>query len=81
MENKNDVVGDHLTKNHAVVQKYGLIHGTGSYDSRSVLNDDEVENNVPDANGSTDDFRPTAPGHSPGAGHSHGPSRVDPNRK
>uniref|UniRef100_A0A803NL17 Uncharacterized protein n=1 Tax=Cannabis sativa TaxID=3483 RepID=A0A803NL17_CANSA len=28
----------------------------------------------------TDDIRPTAPGHSPGAGHNHGPSTV-PNSK
>lgn len=28
---------------------------------------------------STDDFRPTDPGHSPGAGHAKGPQRADPN--
>ncbi|TXG52362.1 hypothetical protein EZV62_021531 [Acer yangbiense] len=27
----------------------------------------------------TDDFRPTEPGHSPGAGHSHGPRSEGPN--
>ena len=31
----------------------------------------------PDMN--TDDFRPTEPGHSPGAGHSHGPKSEGPN--
>ena len=29
---------------------------------------------------STDEYRPTEPGHSPGAGHSHEPSSVDPNQ-
>lgn len=31
------------------------------------------------SNRNVDDLRPTSPGHSPGAGHSTGPSRVGPN--
>ncbi|PON49566.1 hypothetical protein TorRG33x02_316970 [Trema orientale] len=80
-----DVVGDNRIENLAVLGKYGVIGTGGRLDNiisrRSVLdNGDQVEN-VPNAIKSTDDFRPTAPGHSPGAGHSHGPSSVDPNPK
>lgn len=49
---------------------------------RGILDDDQVRSpgvsNV-EAN-STDDFRPTEPGHSPGAGHAKGPRSADPNQ-
>jgi hypothetical protein len=51
---------------------------------RGVL-DDEVRSpagvsNV-ETNGTTDDYRPTEPGHSPGAGHAKGPrTGADPNQ-
>ncbi|KAE8100630.1 hypothetical protein FH972_018510 [Carpinus fangiana] len=50
---------------------------------RGIL-DDEVRSpagvsNV-ETNGTTDDFRPTEPGHSPGAGHAKGPRTADPNQ-
>lgn len=52
----------------------------GGYDviSRRVLDDDEADDQQ--AVKSPDDFRPTAPGHSPGAGHSHGPANINPNQ-
>ncbi|PON46854.1 Transmembrane protein [Parasponia andersonii] len=83
-----DVVGDNQFENYAVLGKHGVI-GTGLFGGRldniigrrSVLDNGDQAENVPNAEKSTDDFRPTAPGHSPGAGHSHGPSSVDPNPK
>ncbi|KAM6543283.1 hypothetical protein CsatB_007730 [Cannabis sativa] len=87
VKNENDVVEGH----HELM----IIKGTfGDLDRRSVLEDldnnnfnnnnnnqgeaDEIK--VSKAVKNTDDIRPTAPGHSPGAGHNHGPSTV-PNSK
>ena len=80
MKNKNDVVvvGDQQLKNYtAVFEKYrtGLFGGYLDINDRRSLLDDH-DDNVPDGIKGTDDFRPTAPGHSPGAGHNHGPSSV-----
>ncbi|EEF52452.1 conserved hypothetical protein [Ricinus communis] len=48
------------------VRAAGMEKGTGNlYFGRSLLVDND---------GDSDDFRPTNPGHSPGAGHSTGPS-------
>lgn len=50
---------------------------------RGILDDEVVPESVNinvEAASGLDDFRPTDPGHSPGAGHSKGPrTRVDPN--
>jgi len=47
---------------------------------RGILDDHEVA--IPGVgnveSNSTDDFRPTEPGHSPGAGHAKGPRSADP---
>ncbi len=48
---------------------------------RGILDDDH-EVQIPGVGNvkanSTDDFRPTEPGHSPGAGHAKGPRTADP---
>lgn len=56
---------------------------TGRNLRRGILDDDH-EVGIPGVGNveasSTDDFRPTEPGHSPGAGHAKGPQSADPNQ-
>ena len=74
VKNENNVVEDHHLHQ---IRTFVVL------DRRSVLDDNDNNQdqiNVSEAVKNTDDIRPTAPGHSPGAGHNHGPS-ADPNSK
>ncbi|GMN40055.1 hypothetical protein TIFTF001_009288 [Ficus carica] len=81
---KNNVNFGEIKNYGAVVsEKYGGKEAAGffggGYDiDRRGLGDNQTDDQR--VMGATDDVRPTAPGHSPGAGHSRGPSSVDPNQ-
>ncbi|XVE70019.1 hypothetical protein DITRI_Ditri10aG0038100 [Diplodiscus trichospermus] len=55
--------------------KSGNVHVTNVMSSKTNLNHDILEE--ASAGNITDDFRPTTPGNSPGAGHSTGPTSDD----
>lgn len=57
---------------------YAHLKNVRSGSGKTNLNRDILEEALAGGNG-TDDYRPTTPGHSPGAGHSNGPNSNDNN--
>ncbi|EXB75610.1 hypothetical protein L484_026086 [Morus notabilis] len=79
--NKDHVDLRESIKNYGPGVKEAGVFGGYDFIDRRVLDDDQADDqHVTEAVKSPDDFRPTAPGHSPGAGHSHGPANINPNQ-
>ncbi|XVF36229.1 hypothetical protein REPUB_Repub19eG0040400 [Reevesia pubescens] len=70
-----------LKADHNLDESGNVVHVTNVMSSgrktnlnRHILDDASSAGNVNTTAYDTDDFRPTTPGHSPGAGHSTGPA-------